>query len=126
VQEQAGLNDHRSVKGQPPEVQYAAAHEVQVMPGGRLAALLDRKTFPVNSLHGQGVKQLAPGLRIEATAQDGLVEAFSVAAARGFTMCVQWHPEWQAAGNPVSMALLKAFGQACAQYQERQGRDPET
>lgn len=123
VQEQAGLHDHRATKGLPPELQYAASHEVQVRAGGTLEALLGPRPFAVNSLHGQGIKRLAPGLRVEATAQDGLVEAFSVAAAPGFTLCVQWHPEWQAAGNPVSMALLTAFGQACAEYQ---GRDPET
>lgn len=123
VQEQPGLNDHRAPKGQPPEVQYAASHAVQVMPDGLLNTLLGRAHFDVNSLHGQGIKQLAPGLRIEATAHDGLVEAFSVADAQGFALCVQWHPEWQAASNPVSMALLQAFGQACLAYQ---GRDPET
>jgi putative glutamine amidotransferase len=25
---------------------------------------------------------------------------------------VQWHPEWQAAANPFSTALFKAFGDA--------------
>ena len=123
VQEQPGLNDHRAPKGQPPEVQYAASHEVQVMHGGALDTLLGCAHFDVNSLHGQGIKQLAPGLRIEATAHDGLVEAFSVAEAQGFALCVQWHPEWQAASNPVSMTLLQAFGRACSDYQ---GRDPET
>jgi len=123
VQEQLGLNDHRAAKGQPTEVQYAAAHSVKVLPDGQLDALLGRTHFEVNSLHGQGIKTLAPGLRIEAAAHDGLVEAFSVAEATGFALCVQWHPEWQAASNPVSMALLAAFGRACADYQ---GRDPQT
>ncbi|MDM4765379.1 gamma-glutamyl-gamma-aminobutyrate hydrolase family protein [Pelomonas sp. SE-A7] len=136
VQEQPGLRDHRAPAGQPPEVAYGLAHEVAVLPGGRLEQLLPgRRHVEVNSVHGQGVKELAPGLRVEAVAPDGLVEAFSVEAARGFSLCVQWHPEWQAADNPVSMALLGAFGQACRDYRElkqkqrhRQDslRDPET
>ena len=70
-------------------------------------------------MHGQGVNRLADGLRIEARAPDGLVEAFSVDAARGFNLCVQWHPEWQAVSNPVSMRLLRAFGDACRAYRDR-------
>ena len=34
-------------------------------------------------------------------------------AAPAFNLCVQWHPEWRAADNPVSMKLLGAFGDAC-------------
>lgn len=133
VQEQAGLADHRAPPDQPPEIAYAEQHPVQVLPGGTMEALLGHRQIQVNSLHGQGVKTLAPGLRIEAVAPDGLVEAFTVEAARGFNLCVQWHPEWQAASNPVSMALLTAFGQACRDYSAQlheprhdYKRDPET
>ncbi|MDN3921717.1 gamma-glutamyl-gamma-aminobutyrate hydrolase family protein [Roseateles violae] len=122
VQEQPGLADHRAGPGTPDE-QYAFAHEVDVQADGLLAGLLDAPRIRVNSLHGQGIKRLAEGLRIEAKADDGLVEAFSVEGARGFALFVQWHPEWQAASNPVSQRILAAFGRACMDYQ---GRDPET
>ena len=133
VQEQDGLQDHRAPSDQPVEQQYAAQHSVQVLPGGLLETLLGCQALSVNSLHGQGVKRLAPGLRVEAVAPDGLVEAFTVAQARGFNLSVQWHPEWQARTNPVSMALLQAFGQACVDYRDQghdrdheDSRDPET
>ena len=70
----------------------------------------------VNSLHGQGVKRLADGLRVEALAPDGVVEAFS-RPGKGFNLCLQWHPEWLAQENPVSMRIFKAFGQACRGHQ---------
>ncbi len=119
VQEQPGLNDHRADGSQPAAVQYGPAHPVDVVPGGLLAAITGRASFEVNSVHGQGIKQLAAGLRVEAVAPDGLVEAFSVPSAPGFNLCLQWHPEWQAAGNPVSMAVLRAFGEAVRQYRDR-------
>jgi len=31
---------------------------------------------------------------------------------------VQWHPEWQAADNPVSMRLLRVFGDAVRRYRD--------
>ena len=84
-----------------------------------LDGILDRKSFQVNSVHGQAVNQLARGLRVEARAPDGLVEAFSYAEAKGFNLCVQWHPEWKAAANPVSVQLFQAFGQAVAAWAGR-------
>ncbi len=117
VHETASFHDHRAPSGQPATQQYADAHSVQVQPGGRLAQLVARSTFAVNSLHGQAVKRLAPGLRVEAVSPDGVVEAFSVDTAPGFNLCLQWHPEWQAASNPVSMQLLQAFGDAARAWQ---------
>jgi len=134
VQELAGKQDHRAPKDAAVEVQYGLSHDVIVQPGGALEPLLEglledvagERRFRVNSVHGQGANRLAAGLRIEALAPDGLVEAFSVPAARGFNLAVQWHPEWQAADNPVSMRLLRAFGQACNAYRhQRRGRRAE-
>lgn len=96
---------------------YAPAHRVDVMPGGLLQRLLGQASFDVNSIHTQGIARLAPSLRTEARAPDGLVEAVSAAASPGFALAVQWHPEWQAAGNPTSRRLLQAFGEACRQRQ---------
>ena len=111
--------DHRAPSGQPGAVQYADAHEVDVLPGGRLAQIVPQPRFWVNSAHGQAVNRLAPGLRIEAQAPDGVVEAFSFTKASGFNLCVQWHPEWQAADNPVSLLLFTAFGAAVQAYRDR-------
>ncbi|WP_157266227.1 gamma-glutamyl-gamma-aminobutyrate hydrolase family protein [Azohydromonas aeria] len=113
VQTLPGHLDHRG-QGETAQAQYAPAHEVRVEPGGLLAAVVREERFRVNSVHGQAVNRLAPGLRVEARAPDGLIEAFSVPGME-FALGVQWHPEWRARDNPVSMQLLRAFGLACAQ-----------
>lgn len=115
VQEVDGHDDHRGFGS--AEEQYGPAHPVEVIEGGVLASIVGLRSITVNSVHGQGVKRLADGLRIEARAPDGLVEAFSKPAAPAFNLCVQWHPEWQAATNPISMKLLAAFGAACREHQ---------
>jgi putative glutamine amidotransferase len=124
VQDVEGHRDHRATKGAPPEIAYGLAHPIDVVPGGLLDGILAEHHIRVNSVHGQGVKRLADGLRIEARAPDGLVEAFTRPASAGFNLCVQWHPEWQAATNPVSMKMLRAFGDACRRYRDRH-RAPE-
>ncbi len=118
VQEVPGFNDHRADDSQPAEVQYAASHAVHVAPGGVLERVLGRDGFEVNSLHGQAVHRLADGLRVEARAPDGVIEAFSDPAAPAFNLCVQWHPEWLAQDNPVSMQILRAFGDACRAHRD--------
>jgi putative glutamine amidotransferase len=119
VQEAPGLNDHRADDNAPVDQQYGPAHAVHLLPGGVLAGIGLPPRFEVNSVHGQAVKKLASGLRVEAVAPDGLVEAFSLPSASGFNLCLQWHPEWQAADNPVSMQILAAFGQSVRTYRDR-------
>jgi putative glutamine amidotransferase len=114
-----GYRDHRDDETLPIDVQYGPAHEVLVEPGGLLERTLQAESIMVNSLHGQGVSRLARGLRIEARAPDGLVEAFSVDNAPGFALGVQWHPEWRAEHNPVSVKLFRAFGEAALAYRDR-------
>jgi putative glutamine amidotransferase len=111
---QAGMMDHRWHDTDPLEVQYRMAHSVALAPGGILQNILGGKeTIQVNSLHWQGVKDLSPALSVEAFAEDGLVEAVSVMGAPAFALAVQWHPEYKALENPVSMALFGAFAEAC-------------
>ena len=113
VQEVPGMMDHREPADEPVEVQYAPRHAVRVQPGGVLAGLGLPDEIQVNSIHGQGVQRLAPGLRVEALAPDGLIEAFSVEGAPSFALGVQWHPEWQVVSNPNYLAIFQAFDKAC-------------
>ena len=114
LHEVPGFADHREDKDDPFEQQYAEAHDVTLEPGGvlqRLAGGAER--LQVNSLHSQGVRELGPGLTVEARAKDGVIEAFRVTAARSFALAVQWHPEWQVLKNKFSTALFAEFGAAC-------------
>lgn len=89
------------------------SHTVVVEPGTRLAEWLETAgSVPVNSQHHQGFARLAPDVRVAATAADGLVEAFEIAAAN--LVAVQWHPEtlWQ--NNVHAANLLRNFMDCCA------------
>ena len=69
-----------------------------------------------NTLHGQGIDRPGSRIVIEGWAEDGTPEAIRVAEAPGFTLSVQWHPEWRAAEDPVSRPLFAAFGAAVAAF----------
>lgn len=105
-----GRMDHRAGEGTMDQ-RYAAKHDIALT--GQMARMLGRTATQVNSLHGQAIDRLAPGLVVEATAPDGTIEAVRVANAPGWAFGVQWHPEWRFAENADSMALFQAFGEAC-------------
>jgi putative glutamine amidotransferase len=89
------------------------AHEVRVCPGSRLARVLGALVLPVNSMHHQGIKRLAPGLVVAATAPDGLVEAVERPGSRYF-VGVQWHPEELTRTQPAMRRLFEDFIDAAA------------
>jgi putative glutamine amidotransferase len=112
VHEQPGFLDHRENLNDPLDKQYAPVHAVTFNPGGILAKVAGTPSAQVNSLHGQGVARLGRGLKIEAVAPDGLVEAFRHEGP-AFMLGVQWHPEWRVTENPFYLGIFKAFGDAC-------------
>ncbi|MDN3525552.1 gamma-glutamyl-gamma-aminobutyrate hydrolase family protein [Halomonas sabkhae] len=116
VQNQPGKLDHREPEGDKAS-RYAPAHDLAIRPGGVLARLFDGEQARVNSLHQQGVDRLAEGLRIEAVAPDGLVEAASVTGARSFALAVQWHPEWQPGTHALYDAIFRGYARACEAHQ---------
>lgn len=113
VHEVAGYHNHLENKDDPLDKQYGPSHPVNLADGGLLRQLAGSDTVMVNSLHAQGVAKLAPGVSVEAVADDGLIEAFQIDNGPAFALAVQWHPEWRVMENDFSKAIFKAFGDAC-------------
>lgn len=109
----AGFPGHQENPSDPLDVQYGPRHEVEFPNGGELAELAASDRATVNSVHGQGIDRLGPGLRVEATSHDGLIEAVSLPSSNSWVFGVQWHPEWRVHDNPLSMALFQRFIEAC-------------
>lgn len=83
------------------------AHPVRVEEGTRLAEILGVSELHVNSLHHQGIKDLARNLKISAFAPDGLVEGIELPSHK-FALAIQWHPEWITSHQEMRN-LFKAF-----------------
>lgn len=123
VHDMPGGKVHRSGPGpKTMDERYGPCHPVNLAPDGFFAALTGAGEIMVNSLHGQGIDQPAPSLKVEAVAPDGLIEAVSLPGAR-FVVGVQWHPEYKPLANPVSAALFAAFGDACRAAKSRTGAE---
>jgi putative glutamine amidotransferase len=127
VHEKPGRFDHREGDhSRPIQCWYDDSHELHIVGGGRLAELAPRGRVLVNSLHHQGVERLGTGLRVEATAPDGLVEAFSIEDTGQWTLAVQWHPEMRIDDNALSRAIFADFGLACRARQSERLRHTAT
>lgn len=102
-----GAQKHSFFPGHPRNF---LAHTVQVQAGSQLSALLQTESIPVNSLHHQGVRQLAPALQPSAYAADGIIEGIEI-PDHPFGLAVQWHPEWLR-DDPAMRRIFTAFIQA--------------
>jgi len=77
----------------PGDMRTVLVHEVKIEEGTRIAEIFGEPILKVNSLHHQGLKDIAPSLRVAGHAPDGLVEAVEL-PDHPFGVAVQWHPEW--------------------------------
>jgi putative glutamine amidotransferase len=89
-------------------------HEIAVNETSRLASIMGATRVPVNSLHHQAVKEVAPGFIPTAVSPDGVIEAMEMPEKR-FALSVQWHPEDLAADDGKMQAIFDAFVKACAE-----------
>ncbi|CAM3241787.1 gamma-glutamyl-gamma-aminobutyrate hydrolase family protein [Asticcacaulis taihuensis] len=103
---------HHAPDGTEFHAQFEHCHDVVLTAGGVLDSAYGRDHLRVNSVHYQGVDRLGEGLSVEATAPDGLIEAFSANISGSQVLGVQWHPEWQADKYPDSQAYFRLMGQA--------------
>lgn len=87
------------------------AHEVTVEPGSRLGHILGDARVPVNSMHHQAIKTLAPRLAATARAPDGIIEAVE-GIDTPYLVAVQWHPEELTETQPGQARLFTTFVEA--------------
>lgn len=94
-------------------------HSLQIEQGGWLASLYPtEQTLKINSIHHQGIKDLAAGFKVEARCpDDGAIEAIS-RLGDTFIAGVQWHPEFHVLDRPDLFddgPMLRHFLSACRQ-----------
>lgn len=95
-------------------------HEVDLVAGSRVAAVMGTERLAVNSMHHQGVREVAPSFVPTAFATDGLVEAIEDPAAH-FLMGVQWHPEFFAGDKGMGCLFDTLIAEARAYHNRRSG-----
>ncbi|WP_170532768.1 MULTISPECIES: gamma-glutamyl-gamma-aminobutyrate hydrolase family protein [Ruegeria] len=112
IRDLPGRMNHRMPPDGTLEEKFALRHVVTLDEGGVFNQLFGAPEVMTNTLHGQGIKTVGDRVVIDGHAPDGTPEAIYVKDAPGFTLSVQWHPEWDAMNDPVSRPLFEAFGAA--------------
>ena len=96
----------------PGNLRRILVHPVNVNEESRAAEIFGETLLNVNSLHHQGLKDIAPALRVAGRAPDGLVEVVEI-PDHPYAVAVQWHPEWLTDQIPMQR-LFKSFVDAAA------------
>jgi putative glutamine amidotransferase len=121
IRDLPGRMNHRMPPDGTVAEKFALRHPVTFTDGGVFHRLMGAAEVMTNSLHGQGIAIPGGRIVVDGLAPDGTAEALYVKDAPGFTLSVQWHPEWQAGEDPVSRPLFAAFGAAVADWAGRGG-----
>lgn len=116
IRDLPGRDNHRMPPDGTLEEKFALRHIVTVSEDGPFRNVFGSTEVMTNSLHGQGIKRPGARVVVDGHAPDGTPEAIYIKDAPGFTLSVQWHPEWDAANDPVSRPLFQAFGDAVRQW----------
>ena len=81
------------VKHDQPHDRAARTHDVTIAAGSKLAVATGVTAMAVNSYHHQAIDRVGAGLRVTATASDGVIEGGEVEDPAWWVLAVQWHPE---------------------------------
>ncbi|RLJ59022.1 putative glutamine amidotransferase [Litoreibacter meonggei] len=116
IRDLPGRMNHRMPPDGTLDEKFELRHVVTFTEGGPFHQLLGAQEVMTNTLHGQGIKTAGERVVIDGLAPDGTPEAIYIKDAPGFSLSVQWHPEYRAAQDQVSQVLFKAFGDAAAAW----------
>jgi len=85
-------------------------HALRIEAGTLLHRTLEAVDASVNTRHHQAIRDVAPALRANAWAEDGVIEGAERQDPRApWALAVQWHPE-----DDVENALFRGFADAIA------------
>lgn len=124
IRDLPGRMNHRMPPEGTLEEKFELRHAVTFAEGGVFHRLMGTTEVMTNTLHGQGIKVPGDKIVLDGHAPDGTPEAIYVQDAPGFTLAVQWHPEWDAANDPVSRPLFTGFGDAARAWAQHRRASP--
>jgi putative glutamine amidotransferase len=99
-----------SIAHEQPNPRNEPGHTITIIEGTLLSDLAHDKIISVNSAHHQAVKELPSSLKVNALADDGVIEGIE-SLQHKFCLGVQWHPEFFI--NPTDRAIFEGLILAC-------------
>jgi putative glutamine amidotransferase len=104
--------EHRRLPDQEP-----GRHPIKLDTASQLGRAIGKSDVSVNTYHKQAVRKIGKGLRVIATAPDGVIEAFEDPTLPLFA-AVQWHPE-RLIDEPEHLAPFKLLVEKSVEMQKR-------
>ena len=104
----------QDINSRLPHVQKAPRdyrfHAIVIEETSLLRRIIKSSQIRVNSFHHQAIKKLGSGLKVAASAPDGIIEAVE-SSVHPFVIGVQWHPE--SLTDKYSYLLFRSFIESC-------------
>ena len=100
------------IKHRQTEGQKEYSHQINVLKGTPLYELCKTERINANSFHHQAIKDLGKGLKLMATADDGIIEGAYFDSDR-YMRLYQWHPEKIVDKNDYNTEIIRDFVNHC-------------
>lgn len=84
-----------------------AAHSISIYQGSLLEKIVGSTETQVNTAHHQAVKDVASILKVNAVAEDGIIEGVESIEPSRFILGLQWHPEYTVTNADIK--IIDAF-----------------
>jgi len=107
----ADKQEHRRVDG------VARKHGITIDPESELGRLIGAKQIIANTFHKQAVDRIGRGLKVTATAEDGVIEGIEDPSFP-MIMGVQWHPERLADSEAEHLAPFKLLVKRAGEFRQ--------
>lgn len=90
-------------------------HRVNIEKSSELYKMFNRDIIEINSFHHQSVKDLGENLKVIATSNDGIIEAFqSEDMNKHYILGIQWHPEAMVKRYDEFLKIFGYFVENCS------------
>ncbi|MDI6879985.1 MAG: gamma-glutamyl-gamma-aminobutyrate hydrolase family protein [Desulfitobacteriaceae bacterium] len=90
-------------------------HSVQIIPESKIVQVLNQQVLRVNSYHHQAVKDVAPGFKVNARSEDGIIEGIE-SEDKLWVFGIQWHAETMWERDINQLMIFQAFIRACENF----------
>ena len=91
-----------NIKHEQPNPRNQTSHTVRIIQNTYLSNIISKNIIKVNSAHHQAVKNTGLGLKINAQAEDGIIEGIEDPSLN-FCIGLQWHPEFLIEKNDIQV-----------------------
>lgn len=97
---------------------YYPSHSIKIVKGSKLASIVEKESWMVNSMHRQHIKTCPDGFIVNAISSDQIIEGMESVDPDWYCIAFQYHPEAMIF-DECAVKIMVSFVEAAEAYAEK-------